>query len=98
LHTRFADRIVPIDARIAEEWGRLSAAASRNIVDSLIAATGRVHGLTVVTRNTGATKAAACRSSTRGSFSPTPSADLLLSCASLCAPSTASLQGTGARV
>jgi len=53
LHTSFADRIVPIDARIAEEWGRLNAAASRNTIDSLIAATARVHGLTVVTRNTG---------------------------------------------
>ena len=53
LHTRFADRIVPIDARIAEEWGRLNATATRNTVDSLIAATARIHGLTVVTRNTG---------------------------------------------
>jgi toxin FitB len=53
LHKRFADRIVPIDARIAEEWGRLNAAMTRNTVDSLIGATARVHGLTVVTRNTG---------------------------------------------
>ncbi len=52
LHTRFADRIVPIDARIAEQWGQLNAAATRNTVDSLIAATAHVHGLTVVTRNT----------------------------------------------
>jgi hypothetical protein len=53
LHTRFTDRIVPIDARVAETWGRLNAAATRNTVDSLIAATALVHGLTVVTRNTG---------------------------------------------
>lgn len=52
LHARFADRILAIDARVAEEWGRLNAAASRNTVDSLIAATARVHGLAVVTRNT----------------------------------------------
>jgi predicted nucleic acid-binding protein len=52
LHTRFAERIVPIDAHIAEEWGRINAAATRNTVDSLIAATARVHGLVVVTRNT----------------------------------------------
>jgi len=52
LRNRFAERIVPVDARIAEEWGRLNAAATRNTVDSLIAATARVHGLTVVTRNT----------------------------------------------
>jgi predicted nucleic acid-binding protein len=52
LYDRFADRILPVDARVADEWGRLNAAASRNTVDSLIAATARVHGLTVVTRNT----------------------------------------------
>jgi toxin FitB len=53
LQTRFADRIVPIDVRVADEWGRLNAAAPRNTVDSLIAATAGIHGLTVVTRNTG---------------------------------------------
>ncbi len=53
LHARFAERIVPIDARVAEEWGRLNAAATRNSTDSLIAATAAVHKLTVVTRNTG---------------------------------------------
>lgn len=52
LHARFAERIVAIDARIAEEWGRLNAAATRNTVDSLIAASARVHSLIVVTRNT----------------------------------------------
>jgi predicted nucleic acid-binding protein len=53
LHTLFADRILTIDGRTAEAWGRLNATATRNTVDSLIAATARVHGLTVVTRNTG---------------------------------------------
>ena len=53
LQTRFADRIVPIDVRVAEEWGRLNASTPRNTVDSLIAATASIHGLTVVTRNTG---------------------------------------------
>jgi predicted nucleic acid-binding protein len=52
LHARFAERIMAIDTRIAEEWGRLNAAAPRNTVDSLIAATARVHGFIVVTRNT----------------------------------------------
>jgi predicted nucleic acid-binding protein len=51
LHKRFADRILPIDARTAEEWGRLNATTTRNTVDSLIAATARIHGLTVATRN-----------------------------------------------
>lgn len=53
LHTRFADRIVPVDTRVAEAWGQLNATKPRNTVDSLIAATARVHDLTVVTRNTG---------------------------------------------
>ena len=53
LHARFAERILPIDARVAEEWGRLNAAATRNSIDSLIAATAAVHQLAVVTRNTG---------------------------------------------
>ncbi|MDQ6805550.1 MAG: type II toxin-antitoxin system VapC family toxin [Actinomycetota bacterium] len=52
LRKRFAPRILEVDARIAEEWGRLNAAAPRNTVDSMIAATARVHALTVVTRNT----------------------------------------------
>jgi toxin FitB len=52
LQQRFADRIVAIDSRIAEEWGRLNANAPRDTVDSLIAASARIHGLTVVTRNT----------------------------------------------
>jgi predicted nucleic acid-binding protein len=52
LRARFAERIVAIDARVAEEWGRLNAAARCNTVDSLIAATARVHGFIVVTRNT----------------------------------------------
>jgi predicted nucleic acid-binding protein len=53
LHTRFAERIVPIDAAVADEWGRLNATSPRNTVDSLIVACARVRGLTVVTRNTG---------------------------------------------
>lgn len=52
LRTGFADRILPVDARVADEWGRLNAARSRNTVDSLIAATAHVHELTVATRNT----------------------------------------------
>jgi len=51
LRERFADRILPIDPRVADQWGRFNATASRNTVDSLIAATAHVHDLTVVTRN-----------------------------------------------
>ncbi len=52
LRTRFAGRILVIDSRIADQWGRLNALGSRNTVDSLIAATAHVHELTVVTRST----------------------------------------------
>lgn len=48
---RFADRIVPITPDIAEEWGNCDAQASVPTADGLIAATARVHGWTVVTRN-----------------------------------------------
>lgn len=50
----FAGRIHPVDARVADCWGRLVAQSGRPLpaVDSLLAATAAVHGLTVVTRNT----------------------------------------------
>lgn len=46
-----AESILPIDRAIADEWGRLSAIRSGPVVDLLMAATARVHGLTLVTRN-----------------------------------------------
>jgi toxin FitB len=52
LRARFTDRILAVDSRVADEWGRLNAATSRNTVDGLIAATARAHELTVVTRHT----------------------------------------------
>jgi hypothetical protein len=51
LRVRFADRIVPVDDRIADRWGSLNAVNPRNTVDSLLAATAYVHGLTLATRN-----------------------------------------------
>jgi predicted nucleic acid-binding protein len=51
LGARFAERIIPIDTAIADQWGRLNATTPRNTVDSLIAATASVRDLTVVTRN-----------------------------------------------
>jgi len=52
LQKRFAQRIIPVDSHIAQQWGRLNAQQPRNTVDSLIAATALIHSLTVVTRNT----------------------------------------------
>lgn len=45
------DRILSVDRRVAEEWGRLSAQRSGSPVDLLMAATARVHELVLVTRN-----------------------------------------------
>ncbi len=47
----YADRVLAIDRTVAEEWGRLSAVRTVSVVDLLLAATARVHGLTLVTRS-----------------------------------------------
>ena len=48
----FHERLVPVDQNVAEEWGRMNVANSLPVIDSLLAATAKVHGLTLVTRNT----------------------------------------------
>jgi predicted nucleic acid-binding protein len=48
----FSERLLPVDKAVAEEWGRMNAARSLPVIDSLLAATAKVHGLTLVTRNT----------------------------------------------
>ena len=52
LRVRFAERILPVDERAADQWGRLNAATPRKTVDSLIASTAHAHALVVVTGNT----------------------------------------------
>jgi len=47
----FHGRIHPVDAAVAETCARLHALCTRSYRDGLIAATARIHGLTVVTRN-----------------------------------------------
>jgi predicted nucleic acid-binding protein len=49
--TGFDDRILTVDTKVAEEWGRLNALRPLPVVDALLAATARVKGLTLVTRN-----------------------------------------------
>jgi toxin FitB len=46
-----ADRILEIDRGIAEQWGRFNVPDPLPVIDSLLAATAHVHGLTLVTRN-----------------------------------------------
>lgn len=52
IETTFSDRLVQVDASTATRWGELSAGRSLPVIDTLIAATAMVHGLTLVTRNT----------------------------------------------
>jgi predicted nucleic acid-binding protein len=47
----FADRILPITLPVAAVWGRQQHARPLPVIDGLIAATAKVNGLTVVTRN-----------------------------------------------
>jgi toxin FitB len=47
----FGPRVLGVDTAVAEAWGRLSAMRSVPVVDALLAATARVHGLMLVTRN-----------------------------------------------
>jgi predicted nucleic acid-binding protein len=47
----FGARILGIDNDVADRWGRMSAIRPVPVIDSLLAATAVVHGLTLVTRN-----------------------------------------------
>ena len=47
----FADRILPVDRLIADEWGRIAALRSIPPIDALLAATAKVHGMILATRN-----------------------------------------------
>ncbi len=48
----FAGRILYVDDPVSETWGHFNALRSLPAVDSLLAATAKVHHLTLVTRNT----------------------------------------------
>jgi toxin FitB len=52
MRTRLGDRILPIDEPIADMWARLSVPDPLPLIDGMLAATAKVHGLTLVTRNT----------------------------------------------
>lgn len=51
LESAYSERILAIDLAVAEEWGRISAPRSVPVVDALLAATAKVHRLTLVTHN-----------------------------------------------
>ena len=55
-HVRYGAQILPFDASVAREWGRLTAKLQKKgltkpVVDSQIAATALHHDMTLVTRN-----------------------------------------------
>ena len=52
MRTRLGDRVLSIDEPIAEVWARMSVPDPLPIIDGWLAATAKVHGLTLVTRNT----------------------------------------------
>jgi len=47
----YADRIIPVTAEVAEEWGRLNVPDPLPVTDGLMAATAKLRGWTFVTRN-----------------------------------------------
>jgi predicted nucleic acid-binding protein len=47
----FGPRLLPITESVAQEWGRLNRTRPLPTVDSLLAATAKVNGLTLVSRN-----------------------------------------------
>ena len=51
LVVQFGERVFAIDRDVTDQWGRMRATRPIPTVDGLLAATARVHGLTLVTRN-----------------------------------------------
>jgi toxin FitB len=47
----YGDRIVPVSAEVAEEWGRLNVPDPLPVIDGLMAATAKLRGWAFVTRN-----------------------------------------------
>ncbi len=52
LRAAYGDHIIGIDTAVAEEWGRLNAPDPLPVIDGLLAASAKVRGWTLVTRNT----------------------------------------------
>ena len=51
INLAFGDRVFPVDQAVADEWGRLAAIRTVPPIDGLLAATAKVHGMTLATRN-----------------------------------------------
>ena len=51
MRTGLGERVLPIDEPVAEAWSLLGIPNPLPLIDELLAATAKVHGLTFVTRN-----------------------------------------------
>lgn len=51
LERAYRGRILPVDASVTETWARFNAVRTLPVIDSLMASTAAVHGLTLVTRD-----------------------------------------------
>jgi len=52
LRASYGDHIIDVDAAVAEEWGRLNVPEPLPVIDGLLAASAKVRGWILVTRNT----------------------------------------------
>jgi len=51
MRIRLGDRVLPVDESVAEAWALLGIPDPLPLIDGLLAATAKVHNLTLVTRN-----------------------------------------------
>ena len=51
LHAGYRDHLIDVDAAVAEEWGRMNVPDPLPVVDGLLAASAKIRGWTLVTRN-----------------------------------------------
>ena len=51
ISAEFADRVLSVDERVADQWGRLGVRQPVPVLDALLAATAIAHDLTVVSRD-----------------------------------------------
>jgi predicted nucleic acid-binding protein len=51
LRERYADRVLAIDEKVADEWGRMTLVQPSHVTDVLLAATAKVNGMILATRN-----------------------------------------------
>jgi hypothetical protein len=51
LQAGYRDHLIDVDAAVAEEWGRMNVPDPLPVIDGLLAASAKIHGWTLVTRN-----------------------------------------------